>query len=63
MDVAGFLAIQFHPGYVKDWLMSENTEQWIPESAGLEPWASLLAIVVVAAACLAVVRARYRSVQ
>ncbi|HSG80236.1 MAG TPA: hypothetical protein VLD62_11695 [Acidimicrobiia bacterium] len=63
MDAAGFLAIQDHPNHVKDWLMSENTDRWIPESAGLEPWASLLAIVVVAVACIAVVRARYRSVQ
>ena len=63
IDAAGLLAVQFHPAYVKDWIMSANTEQWIPESAGFEPWVSLVTIVAIALGCVLAVRARYRSVQ
>ncbi|MDX1691936.1 MAG: hypothetical protein R3290_13035 [Acidimicrobiia bacterium] len=63
LDVAGLLAVQFHPGYVKDWIMSADTQHWVPESAGFQPWVSLVVIGVVALLALGAVRARYRNVQ
>jgi ABC-2 type transport system permease protein len=48
-DVIGLLAIQHHPGVVKDWVMGTTTRTWIPHQAGFEPVVSLLAIAVLTA--------------
>jgi ABC-2 type transport system permease protein len=60
IDVGGLLALQHHPGVVKDWIMDANTHRWIPERAGFEPVVSLVVIVVVAAASAWFVLRRYR---
>jgi len=54
-------AIQDHTGYVKDWIMGSNTERWVPEQAGLEPFVSLLIIMAIAVIAAAAVVRRYRS--
>ena len=37
-DIAALAAVPDHPGYVKDWIMGANSESWLPESAGFEPY-------------------------
>ena len=61
-SMVGLLALQHHPGYVKDWILGASSSGWIPERAGFEPVISLLVIVVVAAACVVGVLARQRKV-
>jgi ABC-2 type transport system permease protein len=56
---AGLLALQHHPGYVKDWILSDNAHAWIPERAGFEPVVSLAVIAAIAAAAAVVVYQRY----
>ena len=58
--VAGLLALQHHPGYVKDWIMGDDVRTWIPEAAGFEPAVSLAIIAAVAAVSAVVVLRRYR---
>lgn len=53
-------AVQHHPGYVKDWILSDSTRTWIPEQAGLEPIASLAVIVAVAVAAWLAIVGRYQ---
>ena len=60
IDPAGLGALVDHPGYVKDWIMSTDTDRWIAERAGFEPIVALAAIAVVAVAAAAVVIFRYR---
>ena len=60
-DVAALGAIPDHPGYVKDWIMTSNTEAWLPERAGYDPIVSLGIIVVIAVATGLIVLRRYRS--
>ncbi len=57
---AAFLALQQHPGLVRDWIMGENTNRWIPESAGYGPIPSLIIILLVAALTIFLVVRRYR---
>ena len=57
---AGLLALQHHPGYVKDWILSDNAHNWIPERAGFEPIVSLVMIGLIAAAAAIAVYERYR---
>jgi ABC-2 type transport system permease protein len=57
---AGLLALQHHPGYVKDWILADDAHAWIPERAGFEPVVSLAMIAVIAAAAAVVVYQRYR---
>lgn len=56
----GLLALQHHPGYVKDWIMGSSTREWIPEAAGFGAEMSLLMIVLVAAGSWLVVLFRQR---
>jgi ABC-2 type transport system permease protein len=60
LDSAGLLALQHHPGYVKDWIMDAGVHRWIPERAGFEPVASLAMIIVIAVVAAIVVAERYR---
>jgi len=60
-DMAGVAALQDHIGHVKDWIMGSNTERWVPEQAGMEPFVSLLIIIAVALLAAALVVRRYRS--
>ncbi len=57
---AGLLALQHHPGYVKDWILGDNAHTWIPERAGFDPVVSLAMIAIIAVAASAVVLERYR---
>lgn len=59
-SIVGLAALQHHPGYVKDWIMSSDTHRWIPERAGYEPIVSLIVILVVALIAAAAVVRRYR---
>lgn len=56
----GLGALQHHPGYVKDWILSDSTRTWIPERAGMEPIMSLVVIIVITVAAALVVDGRYR---
>lgn len=56
----GLLALQHHPGYVKDWILGTNTRAWVPERAGYDPILSLVVIVTVAVAAWLVVLFRQR---
>jgi hypothetical protein len=60
IDFMGLFAFQHHPGYVKDWIMSSDTHQWIPEDAGFDPAVSLLVVVVAAALSSIAVLARQK---
>lgn len=60
IDLGGLLALQHHPGVVKDWVMDANTHRWIPERAGMDPIVSLVMIGLVAAASAWFVLWRYR---
>lgn len=62
-DGAGLLALQHHPGYVKDWILADDAHRWIPERAGFDPIVSLLMIGILAVAAGAVVYERYRRLQ
>ena len=57
---AGLLALQHHPGYVRDWIMGENTNRWISERAGYGPVPSLIVIMVLAVVTIFLVVRRYR---
>ncbi len=54
------LALQHHPGYVKDWIMGSSTHAWIPQRTGYEPVVSLIVILTVAALSWLVVLLRQR---
>lgn len=56
----GLLAIQHHPGVVKDWVMGSNTRTWVPEQAGLDPIVSVVVIAAVAALSALVVMRQTR---
>lgn len=56
----GLLALQHHPGYVKDWILDSSTHSWIPERAGYEPILSVVVILTVAVASWLVVLFRQR---
>lgn len=56
----GLLALQHHPGYVKDWILDSSTHSWIPERAGYEPILSVIVILTVAVASWLVVLFRQR---
>ncbi len=60
--VMGLLALNQHPGYVKDWMLDAHTQQggWIPERAGFDPIVSLAVIVVIALGCWMLLLARQR---
>jgi len=60
-DVAALGAFTDHPGYVKDWIMSADSEAWLPERAGFDPIVSLAVIAAVAVLTGIVVMRRYRS--
>lgn len=60
IDLGGLLALQHHPGVVKDWVMDADTHRWIPERAGLDPIASLAVIAAIVAASAWFVIRRYR---
>jgi ABC-2 type transport system permease protein len=60
IDMGGLLALQHHPGVVKDWIMDANTHRWIPERAGLDPIASVVVIAVIVIASAWFVMGRYR---
>jgi hypothetical protein len=57
---AAFLSIQQHPGLVRDWIMGENTNRWIPERAGYGPIPSLIVILTLAVLAIFLVVRRYR---
>lgn len=59
--VAGFFAVQDHPGYVKDWIMGAGTSGWVPARAGIEPLTSLLVILGIATVATVATVRRYRS--
>lgn len=59
-EPAALLALQHHPGYVKDWILGADVHRWIPERAGYEPVVSLAVMVAVALAAAALVTRRYR---
>jgi ABC-2 type transport system permease protein len=54
------LALLHHPGYVKDWIMGVDTNQWIPESAGFGPIVSLAVITGIALVSAVALVIRYR---
>ena len=58
--VFGLGAVLDHPGFVKDWILPGGGNDWIPARADMEPWMSLLVIVVLAVAAGLVVTGRYR---
>ena len=60
IKVAGLGALVDHPGYVKDWIMSTDTDRWIAERAGYEPIVALLVVLGMAVAAGAAVSYRYR---
>jgi ABC-2 type transport system permease protein len=60
LKVMGLLALNQHPGYVKDWILGAHSHTWIPQQAGFEPAVSLVLILVLATLCSLVVIARQR---
>ncbi len=59
-DVFGLGAVLDHPGYVKDWILGSNGQNWIPARAGMEPVMSLAVIIVLAVVAGLIVNGRYR---
>jgi len=57
---SGLLSLQHHPGYVRDWIMGESTNRWIPERAGYGPVSSLIVILALTALTVFLVVRRYR---
>ncbi|HEY5649853.1 MAG TPA: ABC transporter permease [Acidimicrobiia bacterium] len=45
----GLLALNQHPGYVKDWILDANSHDWIPQLAGYDAIVSLVVILTLAA--------------
>ena len=60
-EIAALGAVPDHPGYVKDWIMSADSENWLPERAGFDPVVSLGIIVAIGVATGFVALRRYRS--
>ncbi|MFH1105328.1 MAG: hypothetical protein V1757_10380 [Actinomycetota bacterium] len=48
-NALGLLALNQHPGYVKDWILGTHSHDWIPQQAGFEPLVSLVIILTLAA--------------
>lgn len=48
-NALGLLALNQHPGYVKDWILDTHSHDWIPQQAGFEPLVSLVIILTIAA--------------
>jgi hypothetical protein len=59
----GLLALQHNPGHVKDWILSDNSHNWIPERAGFDPAASLAVILIIAVGCWIGLIIRYRKLR
>jgi ABC-2 type transport system permease protein len=57
------LALPQHPGFVKDWIMGVDTNQWVPETAGFGPVVSLAVIVGISLVSVAALVIRYRRVR
>jgi ABC-2 type transport system permease protein len=57
------LALPQHPGFVKDWIMGVDTNQWVPGTAGFGPVVSLAVIVGIALVSVAALVIRYRRVR
>jgi ABC-2 type transport system permease protein len=57
------LALPQHPGFVKDWIMGVDTNQWVPGTAGFGPVVSLAVIVGIALVSVAAIVIRYRRVR
>jgi ABC-2 type transport system permease protein len=60
-EPAGLLALQQHPGVVKDWILGVRSGHLVPQQAGFDSWVSLTAIVIIALLTGALVARRYRS--
>jgi len=60
-EITALGAVYDHPGYVKDWIMSANSETWLPEMAGYGPALSLAIILAIGVATGFLVVRRYRS--
>ena len=56
----GLLALNQHPGYVKDWILGSHAHDWIPQQAGFEPLVSLVVILTLGALCGLLVVARQK---
>ncbi|RPI21668.1 MAG: hypothetical protein EHM57_06320 [Actinobacteria bacterium] len=54
------LSLTEHPAHVRDWIFDRAAVEVAMARAGFDPWLTLTIIVVIAAACLTVVLARYR---
>ena len=60
-EIAGLASVPDHAGYLKDWIMGSNTEEWLPEAAGYGPIVSLVIIIGIGVAVAFAVLRRYRS--
>lgn len=58
----GLVALQHHPGYIKDWILGSSTHDWIPERAGYDPILSVIVIVTLAVGAWLVVLFRQRRI-
>ncbi|MCB2222597.1 MAG: hypothetical protein KQH83_00365 [Actinobacteria bacterium] len=58
---AGLISLPDHAGYVKDWIMGSDTQEWLAEAAGLPAYGSLLLLAGLTVLAAWVVLRRYRS--